>query len=170
MFPVEHFLVAAIPTGAYLLLQDRRLPRIEALFVIGVGSQFPDLIDKPLAHLFLLLPNGRVGAHSLPFAIPLMTLALYVAWKLNRWRAGGVFVFAYATHLVADYYIVLVRPDPTFPVGLLWPLVPPLPARLEPSWAGPGSVNVIIWSSFAVIVLLVGAVRLWIVYQAEYPD
>jgi len=167
VLPPGHFLVAAVPATVYLIWQDRQLPGWTALFVIGVGSQFPDLIDKPLAHLFFLLPNGRVGAHSLPIAIPIAGIALSVAWRLNRRRAGGLFVFAYATHLFADYYRVLFSPDPQLPPGLLWPLVPPLPGRLEPRWAGPNSINVKLWSLFSAIVLLVGIVRLWVVYRAE---
>lgn len=170
VLPPGHFLVAAVPAITYLIWQDRRLPGVPALFVIGVGSQFPDLIDKPLAHLFFILPNGRVGAHSLPIAIPIGGLALVVAWKLNRTRAGGLFVFAYGTHLIADYYKVLLSPNPRLPTGLLWPLIAASHSRLEPQWAGPNSINVILWSLFSAIVLVLGLVRLLTVYRAEYSE
>lgn len=169
VLPPEHFLVAAVPASGYLVWQTRRLPGVHALFVIGVGSQFPDLIDKPLAHLFFLLPRGRVGTHSLPIAIPIAALALYVAWTLNRRRAGGIFVFAYGTHLVADFHGVVLSPDPRVPTALLWPLVPSA-TRLEPGWAGPNSINVKLWSLFSAVILVLGLFRLWIVYRSELSD
>lgn len=170
MFPLGHFVVAAVPAVSYLMLQDRRLPGLQAVFVIGVGSQFPDLIDKPLSHLvFLLPPGGRIGAHSLPIAIPISVITLYVAWKLNRARAGEVFVFTYGVHIIADYRELLV-PGGKAPAGLLWPLVPAPPGRVEPWWAGPDSINVKLWSLFSALVLVVGIVRLWTVYRFEFSN
>lgn len=167
MLPWSHFPVAAVPVTAYIWWQDRQFPTAKSLFIVGVGSQFPDLIDKPLAHQFFLLPSGRVGAHSLPIAIPIAIVALYVAWKLNPRRAGAVFVFAYASHIVADYYKLLVRPNPKSPTGLFWPLVPPVPGRLEPRWAGPGSINAKLWTVFSVVVLVVALYLVIAAYRAE---
>jgi hypothetical protein len=48
VFPHEHLLVALLPVVAYVGVRDRS------------RSQFPDLVDKPLAHQFCVLPSGRV--------------------------------------------------------------------------------------------------------------
>src|SRR6056297_2800719 len=99
MRPIEHFIVALFFIGLYLLVRTRRLPSLELGGVTFVGSQFPDLIDKPLALQLQLLPTGRVFMHSLPFAIPVWFLVLAYAWKTNRLRGGIVFVIAHASHL-----------------------------------------------------------------------
>jgi len=107
MRPIEHFIVALFFIGPYILVRTRRLPSLELGGVTFVGSQFPDLIDKPLALQLQLLPTGRVFMHSLPFAIPVWFLVLAYGWKTNRLRGGIVFVIAHASHLLADNYVPL---------------------------------------------------------------
>ena len=88
MFPIEHFIVAVVPVIAYVLVRDRRPPPLRLLGIVFVGSQLSDLIDKPLAHQFQLLPSGRLFVHSLPFAIPIACLVGWYAWRTDRPRAG----------------------------------------------------------------------------------
>ena len=73
MFPIEHFLVAFLPVLMYVLVIDRRLPTVRLVAVAFIGSQFPDLVDKPLAYQFGLIPSGRVFMHSLPIALPFLS-------------------------------------------------------------------------------------------------
>lgn len=71
VLPIEHFIIALLPVAVYALLRDKQLPSLQLVAVTFFGSQFPDLVDKPLAYELSLIPSGRVFMHSLPFAIPL---------------------------------------------------------------------------------------------------
>ena len=95
MLPWGHLFVAALPVVAYVLVRDRRLPTPKLLYVVFVGSQFPDLVDKPLAHQFLLIPNGRMFAHSLVVAVPLCLVVTLAVRRSGHLREGVTFAFAY---------------------------------------------------------------------------
>ena len=60
MRPVEHFIVVFLPVLVVVLAVERRVPSLQLTGVVFVGSQFPDLIDKSLAHEFGLISSGRV--------------------------------------------------------------------------------------------------------------
>ena len=153
MNPPEHFLVALLPVLAYVVVRDRRLPSLRLVAVVGLGSQFPDLIDKSLAYQLGLIPSGRVFMHSLPTALPFLLGVGYYAWKTDRRRLGGAFTFAHLSHLFADFYTAFLGPTRYIPPELLWPLGPPVARRASPHWAGPGSINVHLWTLFSLVVL-----------------
>lgn len=161
MYPIEHFVVAVIPVVAYVLVRDRRLPPLRLFGLIFVGSQFPDLIDKPLAHQFYLLPSGRVFVHSLPIAIPMCCLVAWYAWRTDRPRAGGAFIFACLSHLVADNWRALSPPNPALSNDLLWPFRPATPRPAVPHWAGAESINVRLWTAFSIVVMAIVAYYLY---------
>lgn len=153
MFPHEHLLVALLPIVVYVGVRDRQLPTRGVVFATVVGSQFPDLIDKPLAHQFGILPSGRVFMHSLPFAIPIAVCILAYGWQTNRPRVAGAFVVAYVLHLVGDTYQILRTRQ--IPADLLWPFVAAQSRPKVPFWAGVGGINVRLWTVFSVAVLTV---------------
>lgn len=155
MQPSEHFIIAVLPTAAYVIARDRALPTARFLAVVFVGSQLPDLVDKPLAHQFGLLPSGRVFLHSLPIAVPLILLVLYYTYRTDRLRLGGAYAFAHLSHLFADNYRALLTPSERFPPDLLWPLTQPKPRPIVPGWAGPEGINVLLWTIFSMAVLSV---------------
>lgn len=123
--PWGHFLVAVLPFVVYYLFRYRRVPPGPAILALGFGSQFPDLIDKPLAWQFGVLINGRMFMHSLVFALPLSGLVLTVAWQTNRKLLGSAFVFGYLLHIPGDFYHAFVGQHTYFPSNMLWPLLPP---------------------------------------------
>ena len=91
-----------------------------ALAALAVGTQLPDLVDKPLAWTFDVMPYGRAAAHSLlvlgavAVALGLVSRAVHVSVPL---LAG------WATHLVGDVVYPLADGafgDVTF---LAWPLL-----------------------------------------------
>lgn len=153
MYPSEHFIVAFLPVLAYVVVRDRRRPAARFVGVVFVGSQFPDLIDKPLAHQFGLLPSGRVFMHSLPVALPVAFVVASYGWKTDRIRPSVAFVFAYLLHLLADNYRRLLRPNPEISPDLLWPFVDPVPRSAVPHWAGTEGINVLLWTLFSVVLL-----------------
>lgn len=158
MFPHEHLLVALIPVVAYIAIRDRRLPARAVAFAAIVGSQFPDLVDKPLAHQFGLLPSGRVFLHSLPLALPITACVLAYGYTTERPRVAGAFAVAYLSHLVGDTYQPLLAGD--VPADLLWPFTAAQPRPRIPFWAGADGINLRLWTLFSVVVLGVTVVML----------
>lgn len=125
MMPWEHLLVAAVPVVSYTLLRDGRVPGGAVVLAVVVGSQFPDLVDKPLAWQFGVLPNGRMFMHSLVVAAPFSLAVLALSWRLDRRRVGGAFVAGHLLHVPGDFYATLPGWPPPLPNNMLWPLVPP---------------------------------------------
>lgn len=153
MRPVEHFVVALLPLLAYVLLRDRRLPTPRFVALLFVGSQFPDLVDKPLAHQFGVIPSGRVFLHSLPVALPFLLVVILYGYWTDRPRPTAAFAVAYLSHLFADNYRGLLGPTPTVSPDLLWPITEPVARPVVPYWAGPDGVNVRLWTLFSVVIL-----------------
>lgn len=151
MLPQEHFLAAAIPIIGYCVARYRRLPSKGLMSVVFVGSQFPDLVDKPLAHTVPILPSGRVFMHSLPFAIPICILVIWYGIVTDRPALSDGFVLAYLIHLFTDWQHMLLAGE--LPPNLFWPFMKPLPSPVEPFWAGPGGINVSLWTIFSIVVL-----------------
>ena len=137
------------------------MDRQQILAIVFVGSQLPDLIDKPLAHQVHLIPSGRVFVHSLPIAIPICCLVGWYAWKTDRPRTGGAFAFAYLSHLVADNWRVLSPPNSRLSGDLLWPLRPAMSRPRVPSWAGVNSINIHLWTAFSIIVVAIATYYLY---------
>ncbi|RLM56889.1 metal-dependent hydrolase, partial [Halorubrum sp. Atlit-26R] len=82
MLPLGHLAFAYLWYALYAASSTHRLPARLALLPLAVGSQFPDLIDKPLAYIGVLT-YGRSLAHSL-FAFALCSLAVW--WLVTRLR------------------------------------------------------------------------------------
>lgn len=124
MWPWEH---AAAGYIAYSLLRragGRGPPTDGAALAVLVGTQVPDLVDKPLAWGLGVLPGGRSLAHSLLVAVPVVVAVLAAAHAAGRRDLGTAFGVGYLLHLPGDVvYPVLVGHGPE--VGfLLYPLVP----------------------------------------------
>jgi len=122
-------------------------------FVLAVGTQYPDLVDKPVGGYLGLVPWGRVFMHSLPFAVPVSGVALAYFVGTGRPGLGFGFVFGYFTHLLSDWRNQLRGGE--VPADLFWPLVP-LGARPEtPGWAGDGRINLKIYTAVAAFVVVI---------------
>jgi membrane-bound metal-dependent hydrolase YbcI (DUF457 family) len=151
--PIEHFIVALLPVLVGVLAVKRRLPSLQLIGVVFVGSQFPDLIDKPLALELGLIPTGRVFMHSLPTAIAVLLVVAWYGCRTKRTHLSSGFIFAHLSHILADNYRVLTGPEPAIPPDMLWPLTQATPRPALPYWAGANSINIHLWTLFAVTVL-----------------
>jgi len=155
MTPLEHVLIALIPVTGVVLAIDRRLPSRALVTVVVVGAQFPDLVDKPLAHSLHVIPSGRVFMHSLPIAVPVVALAVAYAVRTDRLGLGLGYGFGHLSHLIADNYHRSTLVPPSLPPDLLWPFVEPTPRPMIPHWAGPNGIGVRVWSAYSGVVLVV---------------
>jgi inner membrane protein len=89
-------------TASAAALLDRMSRRVDPRALL-VGSLVPDIIDKPLGHLFFrdAFSSGRIFGHTLLFLIGLGLAGLFL-----RRRAGRTWLlalaFGTATHLLFD--------------------------------------------------------------------
>jgi hypothetical protein len=102
MWPWGHLAVAYILYSTVARMNDSRLPGGLAVFALAVGSQFPDLIDKPLGWSLGVLPGGRTLAHSVFLAAVLIPLVYVLATEYNRRETATEFSLGYVVHLLTD--------------------------------------------------------------------
>jgi hypothetical protein len=72
------------------------------VLALGFGTQLPDLIDKPLAWTWTILPNGRSLAHSVLTATLLCAVLWVVVRESGRRRVAGAFALGYWAHILSD--------------------------------------------------------------------
>jgi hypothetical protein len=135
VYPEGHFLLAAVPLTAYTVARWRRLPSGPMVLLLLVATQLPDVIDKPLAWTFAVLPSGRMLAHSLVVSLPVLSVLVLAAARRGYGRYAVVFSAAYLSHIAGDFYPLLrLGTNYYFFPNLFWPLLPANPDR-TPSFA-----------------------------------
>ena len=122
MWPWGHLAVGYLLYTALARVRTGRPPSGAAALLVAFGTQFPDLIDKPLAWGFGVLPSGRVGAHSLPIATVVVLVWYASAQYRKRPELGVAFTVGYLTHPFADALLALVQGHTEYVAYLLWPL------------------------------------------------
>jgi hypothetical protein len=98
--------------------------------LLAIGTQFPDLIDKPLAWSIGVLPTGRTLGHSLLVAVPISIAAS----RLLPTGQGAAFTIGYGSHLAADALWPVVEGQVGFLAFLLWPVLPSPTYEVAPSF------------------------------------
>ncbi|WP_121820240.1 metal-dependent hydrolase [Halostella salina] len=132
MLPTGH---AAVGYLAYSLLCRHgggRPPTGPATLVALFGTQLPDLVDKPLAWLFFVLPTGRTFAHSLLTAGVVLGGLWYLLAPTDRRYVIPLGV-GWVSHTAMDVVPAIALGDETVLGTLLWPVtsVPPYDTELS---------------------------------------
>lgn len=123
MWPPGHAAVAyVLYTASTRTRFDARPARGPAL-AVAFGSQFSDLVDKPLAWYAGALPTGRTLAHSLLVLLPLAVAAYRLADRYGRGEDAVAFAVGAVSHSLVDALPALWTPDGSV-AFLLWPLLP----------------------------------------------
>jgi membrane-bound metal-dependent hydrolase YbcI (DUF457 family) len=124
MLPWGHAAVGYLCYTLWLRLRARHPPAGPAVVALAVGTQFPDLVDKPLAWTFEVLPSGRSLGHSLIVAGLLAVGLRWAARRFDRRREAGAFLCGYVSHIVADIGPAAVGGEWMQLRSLAWPLLP----------------------------------------------
>lgn len=124
MWPWEHLAVGYLFYSFLTRVRTGSPPDWMAALVLAFGTQFPDLIDKPLAWELGLLPSGNTLAHSLFTALPLSVLVLVLTKHRGVPRLGIAFTVGYLLHLPGDVFYPLLYGNKPWLDFLLWPIVP----------------------------------------------
>jgi hypothetical protein len=124
VWPWEHLAVGYIAVSLAVRIGGRRVDD-EMVLAILLGSQLPDLIDKPLAWTLAVLPSGTTLAHSVFVAVPLSALVIGLGRRRGYGHVGLAFALAYLLHLPGDaLYGTMTVGSPPSVDAILWPLVP----------------------------------------------
>jgi len=171
MYPAEHVLVAVGPVVGYTLWRNRRLPGGGLLAVVLAASLLPDLVDKPLAWSFGVIPSGRMIAHSFVLAVPLVLFVLLLAFRLELLGYGLGFGWGYMLHLAADFSPVLVLgSDYYFFPNMFWPIAAANPDPNPGFGQHVPALELVTLVEMAVLALLVAYVFVEIWHErAEQP-
>lgn len=122
MWPWTHLAFGYLVYSAYSHHRWATAPTSAAVIVVGLATQLPDAIDKPLGWWLGVLPGGRSLAHSLLTAALLVGLAVAVGRYLRVERVWVAFAVGYLSHLAGDVLYPLVVKGELRVGFLLWPL------------------------------------------------
>jgi hypothetical protein len=122
MWPWGHLAFGYVLYSLVSRVVWRRPPEWPAVVALAFGTQLPDLIDKPLAWTFGLLPSGRSLAHSLVFGTLIVLVVLLLLRRLERFERAA-FAVGYFSHLAGDALRPVLSGDLEHTRFLLWPLM-----------------------------------------------
>lgn len=129
MWPWEHLAIgylgyAVLYRRSVIGSPHRRIP----LAAMVVGTQFPDLVDKPMGWAFGVFPGGTSVTHSL-FVAPILIAAIWLLGiALDRREAASAFCVGYFLHIPADLIYPIVHGEAPNLNAFLWPVVVTEPA------------------------------------------
>lgn len=111
LFTVYHRVRFSIPPSGFVVLS------------LVFGTQFPDIVDKPLAYWFHVIPEGRLFAHTLTFAVPLSIILFVIGIQTKNREYIQAFIFGWYSHILADSWKGLITLNFERLSFLLWPIL-----------------------------------------------
>lgn len=123
MMPWGHLAVGYLAYSVGTRVWSGRTPAGGPTILLAMGTQFPDLVDKPLNWWFGIF-DGRAIGHSVLVMGMLCTAILVVAYRRERGALGAAFSVGVVTHLLGDSWQALLHGDFGSATFLLWPLFP----------------------------------------------
>jgi len=138
MIPPAHAGLGYFVYSLWTRLSDRKPPAHIPTFLLLLGTQIPDIVDKPLYVLFGVY-HGRAIMHSFLVVVPVGVLAVSVADRYGQRRSGTAFTIGMFTHLLSDAAVSVYR-GKTHELGFLaWPLTSP------PVYSAPNPLDHLWW-------------------------
>lgn len=127
MWPWGHLAAGYLLHSIGLRYGADRVPSGWPVVAVAVGTQLPDLVDKPLTYSVGVLPAGRSLLHAVVVVGAVALLTLAVAARLNRWAVGVGFAVGLASHTLADAIQTAIWGEPSDLTFLAWPFLPAPP-------------------------------------------
>jgi membrane-bound metal-dependent hydrolase YbcI (DUF457 family) len=124
MWPWGHLAVGYVLYSLGVRARTGEAPDGWNVVALALGTQFPDLVDKPLAWWLGVLPGGRTLAHSLLVAVPLVLLVGLLARRYDAGPRATAFALGYLSHLAGDALVPALVGSSRELAFLLWPATP----------------------------------------------
>lgn len=121
MWPWQHAAIGYIAYSLYCRARGRT-PSDRAVLAVVLGSQFPDLIDKPLGWGLGVIAGGRGFAHSVLVAVPTCLVVVGISAHKRKLAYGTAFSVGYLLHLPADSLNTHLYHGELPTNFLLWPI------------------------------------------------
>ena len=167
MWPWGHAALGYLLYSVFVWLRTREPPTGVGVVSLLVGTQTPDLIDKPLAWYVHVLEYGRSLAHSvITGGVILLVVVLFLRRRGHR-TAATAFAVGYLSHLVGDSYTFALAGTWRSLAFLVWPLlpIPGAESELEGLFAHLARLDASVIYSEGVL-LAVGMLALWLLQGA----
>lgn len=124
MWPWDHLAFGYPLFQVLRALKPRPQLDDHTFFVLAIGTQLPDVIDKPLALSVGLLPSGLSLGHSFVFLAILTPLAVSISNRFGRPELAGALITGVASHLIGDVLFALLIGSPRPYQFIFWPVIP----------------------------------------------
>lgn len=131
MWPWGHLALGYLVYSVGSRSVDRGPPTDRTVVWLTVGTQFPDLVDKPLAWYLHVLPVGRTLTHS-ALTAAVVIAALWIVLENHR-ASSTAFSVGYVSHLFGDALRPALAGDYQSLAFLAWPVLPPVQYETEGS-------------------------------------
>lgn len=131
MWPWEHAVLGYLTYSLVARAFDTKPGPAETVAVV-VGSQLPDIIDKPLFWNYNFVDTGYAVGHSLFFAVPLVVVGWRVARRWGRERLWYALATGYLLHTPGDVIHGYALGGTVELERLVWPFVSPGPVQPSP--------------------------------------
>lgn len=175
MLPWGHLAVGYLCYALGIRCWRGRSPAAIPTLVLALGTQLPDLIDKPLNWWFGIF-DGRGATHSLFVLVPVLLLAYVWARRRERGHLVVALGVGVLTHALGDAATALWDGTPADALAFLaWPLLPAptypkdSPGEHVDAWVAAGtgidwSTGIVVLTSrfLGQIVLAVVVAALWL--------
>ncbi|WP_323675909.1 metal-dependent hydrolase [Halorubellus sp. PRR65] len=123
MWPWEHAAIGYVCYSAASRLLAGEPPDGDPVLFLAVGTQFPDLVDKPLSWWLGVFPTGYAAGHSVLVLLAVTLLALGLVRDEARRRNAVAFLVGAWTHVAGDVVSPLRAGDSLGVDRVLWPVV-----------------------------------------------
>ncbi|KAB1198224.1 metal-dependent hydrolase [Haloferax sp. MBLA0078] len=133
MFPLGHLAFGYLSYVLIRLARQEPLPQGWLLLTVLVGTQIPDIIDKPLSYVGIL-PSGRSLGHSVLVIAPILVVVVLWAHREGHTEYAIAGSVGLLSHYVGDVYKTALTGDWWSMRFLLWPLYPVSPSDGTPPW------------------------------------
>lgn len=123
MLPWAHAGIGYVLWSALTRYREQRPPSDLEAWILLFGTQFPDLVDKPLAWTFDVLPSGRSLGHSLLTLSALFVVSYVVSKRRGRTNLAVAFSVGAFSHTIVDTYRMLLDGRYASLGYLVWPVL-----------------------------------------------